>query len=164
MSLDLQLPEYNQETFSKKYGELLTYKVEIPGNLEKIGYLGINELMSKIQGYMTRVNELLVEANQLHSVARAFAKSAKYAFEAKRAAKLGALSKGEYESIKILEAQVDTELEDDKRLMQRAELATGLFAAYLKSVEGTYENLKDVKDTLDKQSQIYKRLVPLPMY
>lgn len=161
--LSLQLPDYDESEFGKRYSELSLYKVTIPPDLTALGYSGINELFSRLQAMLDRVTELLSEANHKEAASAAVFDAAKYAYEAKRAAKLGSIDKEQFESIKIAEAKVEVDLAEDARLMQRAKLTLGLFKAYRKSVQGAYKNLESAKKTLEIQTQNYRRQFPPPV-
>lgn len=160
--LALQLPEYDQELFSRKYAELSQYEMVVPHDVLAMGYAGLNEKYSKLQEMINRVDAMLAEANRCVVEAETVYSASKYAFEAKMDAKLGSLTKDQYESIKIIEAKVRVELADDLRLSQRAKLVLGLFKAYRKTVEGKQKNLDSIKKTLENQNNNLKRQLPPP--
>lgn len=157
---ELSLPEYDQEAFATKYGELSRYQAVVPHDMAALGYSGINKLYSEIQGQINRVDELLAEAVRYCAEAEAVYNASKFAFEAKRDLKISALSKDQFESIKIVEAKVNVELAEDLKLMQRAKLMLGLFKAYRRSVEGKHKNLESAKKTLENQNNNFKRQTP----
>lgn len=162
--LKLSLPEYDEEEFGKKYAELSQCKIEIPENITTLGFTGINTVFTKVQAMLDRVNELLAEATQKEALAKAMYEATKSAVEAKYAALLSSKSQGEYQSIKILEAQVNDALAVDKKLMQRAKLTLGLFVAYRKTVQGKYKNLESAKENLSMIANNYKRQMPPPVW
>lgn len=160
MELDLKVVEYNQNKIQNIVDELATHRVVIPPDLMVIGYPGINSLFSVLEGHLSRVNELLSEAIHLAALSKAVAEATKFAYEAKRVALLSSKGQTEFESIKMLEAEVDGLLSEDIKLYQRAKLTAGLFAAHHKVVEGTYSSLEGAKKTLEIQTQNYRRQCP----
>ena len=162
-SVRLSLPTYDEVEFGKRYAELKAYKVSVPGNLEPLGYMGINDLLGQIQAMMTRTNELLIDAERDFGSAQATALAAKSAFDAKKSALLMSKDRTTFDSFRDLEASVDTELAEDKKLMDRTKLVSGLFSAYLTCVKGTYKNLEHAKRTLQAQNKNYMQLHPPPI-
>ena len=161
--LNLPMPIYDDKVIENRYAELAQYKITIPGDMMKLGYIGINDLFAQIQAMLDRVNGLYSEAMKWASMAQAASSATKYAYEAKYAALISSKTKEQFESIKILEATVDHELASNIKLMQRAKLVYGLFSAYLKSVEGSYKNLESARKTLEMQANNFKRQNPLPL-
>lgn len=162
MSYSLVLPEYDQEKFAAKYSELGTHVISIPPNMDALGYDGINKLFSDIQHHIDAVSDKLAEATHLESVAKAVREASKAAYEAKYAALISSKSASDkqYSSFKILESEVVTELAEDKKLMDRAKIASGLFGAYRQVVEGKLKNLESARNTLELQNNNYKRIHP----
>lgn len=162
-SLSLTLPEYGQERIDALIAEMGQYAVNIPTDPATIGgYAGINNLFSVIQGYQNRVQEIVAHAINWNAVAKAVYEARKMAYQAKRVAMLSDKRQGEYESFKVLEAEVDHALADDIKEMQRAKLIAGLFGAFLEQVQGKQKNLADIKETLNQINNNWKRQNPLP--
>lgn len=158
--ISVQLPDYDQDVFARKYEELAQFQVTIPGDPIGMGYAGVNQMYSSLYAMISRVDELLAEANRMVAEAETVYGASKCAFEAKMDAKLAALTKDQYESIKLVEAKVKVELADDLKLSQRAKLVLGLLKAYRKAVEGKRGNLDAAMGILEQQNNNLKRQLP----
>lgn len=161
-SLHLSMPEYDPSTYSQKYHELSGYSFSSPKNLSAMETASIVDLFSEVQSKLERVHTLLMESTQMNSLAKAAAEATKFTYEEKYNLYLSSENQDEYESVKLLEAKVANLLKEEKRLMQRTKLTSGLFKAYHDMVQSTYHNLESAKEALTQQVNLLKKMMLPP--
>lgn len=152
---------YDEADFNHRYEELKKYRVTLPPDPISLGFSGIAQLISEVQGYKDRVSELWNEALMMKSKAKLQTTATRYNYEAK----LDLIIDTDPEitgmsSDRQRVARANKKLAKERADMNESELIYGLIDAYYKTVSNIHSNLESANRNLESQCNIYKRMNP----
>lgn len=152
---------YSQSEFEQKYAELRRYKVTIPTDITSTGLSGLSVLVSTVQGYKTRVTELMNEAMIMKAHAKVQSESAEHAYEAS----LDLIINTDIEVINMPSdrtrvARANKKLKAELEHVKEAKTIFSLIDVYYKSVVHIFNDLESANKNLETQTNIYKKMMP----
>lgn len=153
--------QYREEEFTSRYEELKQYRIAIPPDPVALGFNGLADLISRVQGFKDRVSEMLNDAIVLKTRAKVQADVCQYAYEA--AVDILVDTDPEISSLpsdRSRLARANKKLADKVAATRTSSLVHKMIEAYYRTVANVYANLESANRNLYEQCNLYKRMNP----